>query len=772
PATPPTVAPGTGAAPLPPPGPGQFTVSSFNIQRFFDNVNDPAISEPVLTAAAYNNRLNKASLYIRNILRSPDILGAQEVENVSTLQTLASKLNNDTILSGQPNPAYVAYLVEGNDVGGIDVGFLVKTSRVTVGSVTQFGKTATYIDPTTGQPALLNDRPPLVLVASVGGRAVTVIVNHLRSLSGIDDPADGHRVRTKRRAQAEYLANLIQARQVADPGERLVVIGDLNAFSFNDGYVDVVGTIKGQPTPADQVVLASADLVNPNLVNLEDGVPAGQRYSFVFDGNAQTLDHALVSQNMVGLVAAFHRGRGNADSPDTLRNDPTRPERLADHDPLVVYFELPQETQTALASSVNPSSFGQAVTFTATVTAGGNPVTAGSVVFKDGAQVLGTVAVNAGGQAALTTSSLSVGAHTISAIYGGSGTLASSSASLVQDVNRAATTTAVSGTPNPSGFGQTVTITASVSATAGPATDGTVTFRDGGTVIGGPVPVSASGQASMAVSSLAVGSHAITASYSGSTSFEASSGGYTHAVQPGLSIGDTFVMEGDTPGTVAAVFSVTVAGTATQTVTVNYATQDGTALAGSDYLARSGQLVFPAGTTSRTVAIVIVSDALNEADETFSVLLSGAANAMVVDAQGVGTIVNDDALPSIAIGDVTQREALGPAVFTVSLSAASGREVTAQFFTSDGTATAPADYGAVAGTVTFPAGTVTRTITVPIVADGLPEPDETYFVILTSPVNASLADGLGTGTIRSGGTRPGAPGPGPGPRPGSELQST
>jgi hypothetical protein len=64
--------------------------------------------------------------------------------------------------------------------------------------------------------------------------------------------------------------------------------------------------------------------VDPDLVNLEDASPAEQRYSFVFDGNAQTLDHALVTQNMAPLVAAFARGRGNADSADTLRNDPTR----------------------------------------------------------------------------------------------------------------------------------------------------------------------------------------------------------------------------------------------------------------------------------------------------------------------------------------------------------------------------------------------------------------------------------------------------------------
>src|SRR5260370_34496063 len=89
---------------------------------------------------------------------------------------------------------------------------------------------------------------------------ITVIVNHLRSLSGVDDPVDGNRVRTKRRAQAEYLANLIHARQTADPTERIVSGGDYTAFQLNDGYVDSIGPIKGTPEPAKQAVLATGHL--------------------------------------------------------------------------------------------------------------------------------------------------------------------------------------------------------------------------------------------------------------------------------------------------------------------------------------------------------------------------------------------------------------------------------------------------------------------------------------------------------------------------------
>ena len=113
------------------------------MERFFDTVNDPGVSDVALTATAFNNRLNKASLAIRHVLQSPDIIGVEEVENLTTLQAVAAKVNNDAVGEGQPDPGYQAFLVEGNDVGGIDSGLLVKTPRVTIVDVTQFGQTTT-----------------------------------------------------------------------------------------------------------------------------------------------------------------------------------------------------------------------------------------------------------------------------------------------------------------------------------------------------------------------------------------------------------------------------------------------------------------------------------------------------------------------------------------------------------------------------------------------------------------------------------------------------
>ncbi len=377
-----TILPDPGAIPAPSGGPtptavstpttAEVTVAAFNLERFFDDVDDPAISEPVLTPTAYSNRLGKASLAIRDYLKAPDVLGVVECENISTLSTLAARISADAVAASEPDPAYAAYLVEGLDVGGIDVGFLVKTApfpgaipRVEVDSVTQYGAAATYVNPQTGLPELLNDRPPLALVATVHHASgetfpVTVIVNHLRSLNGINDETVsgsstvGGRVRAKRLAQAEYLANLVQTMQTAQPAEPIVLVGDFNAFEVNDGFVHSMATIAGTPVPDDQTAVPGdgADLVNPDLSFVVENDPAA-RYSYVFDGNAQTLDHVLASAALLGATSArrAEHPRIDADFPESDRNDYSagNPRRLSDHDPVVAFFAVPSFATTVFA---------------------------------------------------------------------------------------------------------------------------------------------------------------------------------------------------------------------------------------------------------------------------------------------------------------------------------------------------------------------------------------------------------------------------------------
>ena len=348
-----TPGPQPGSVPAPAATANEVTVASFNMERFFDTTNDPNTSDPVLTQVAFDKRLDKASRIIRTVQRYPDVIGVEEMENLTTLQAVAAKINADAqSIDFLPNPNYVAYLVEGNDVGGIDVGFLVKESRVTTVSVTQFNKNEMYTNPNTGTQELLNDRPPLVLRASApkpagGTLAFTVIVNHLRSLSGVDDATpngtgtEGSRVRAKRQAQAVSLANLIQGFQIADSAERIITVGDMNAFQFNDGYADVIGTVKGTPSADDQTVVPGdgADLVNPDLTNLVDFLPPSERYSFTFDGNAQVLDQILVNDDALAVTNRFAYARDDADF--AVKNYELANElRLSDHDQPIVYLSL------------------------------------------------------------------------------------------------------------------------------------------------------------------------------------------------------------------------------------------------------------------------------------------------------------------------------------------------------------------------------------------------------------------------------------------------
>ena len=157
---------------------------------------------------------------------------------------------------------------------------------------------------------------------------------------------------------------------------------------------------------------------------------------------------------------------------------------------------------------------------------------------------------------------------------------------------------------------------------------------------------------------------------------------------------DVTVTEGNA-GAVNANFTVTLSAPSTQTVTVDYATSNGTATAPQDYTSASGTLTFDPGVTSRTITVAVLGDVLDEPNETFVVTLSGAVNASIGDGQGLGTITDDDPAPTLSISDASVTEGNAGtvnAVFTVSLSASSAQTVSASYATANGTAMAPGDY--------------------------------------------------------------------------------
>lgn len=215
-----------------------------------------------------------------------------------------------------------------------------------------------------------------------------------------------------------------------------------------------------------------------------------------------------------------------------------------------------------------------------------------------------------------------------------------------------------------------------------------------------------------------------------------------------ISIDDVGVTEGNN-GTVSAVFTVSLSSPSTRAVTANYATAEGTTTAGTDIAAGSGTLTFPPGATTLSVVVAVKGDTVVEPDETFFVDLSGATGASITDGQGRGTIINDD-LPSLAITNASVSEGNSGtvnAVLTVTLSAAASGPVTVSFATANGTALGGTDYVTASGTVIFAPGSTSQTITVLINGDTLAEPNETFFVNLANPINATVKVGKAQGTI-------------------------
>ena len=228
-----------------------------------------------------------------------------------------------------------------------------------------------------------------------------------------------------------------------------------------------------------------------------------------------------------------------------------------------------------------------------------------------------------------------------------------------------------------------------------------------------------------------------------------------HEPLPCLSVGDVTLTEGDS-GSQNAVFNVTLSQASADTVRVNYSLKGVTATEGSDYAAASGRLVFAPGETSKAVSVAVAGDPFDEADETFELTLAGASRAGLADAVALGTIKDNDPTPTLAVEDVIVTEGgpggLGfntPAVFRIFLSAPSGRDVTVRYATTPGTA-APSspsgglgDYQASSFTATIPAGQTSVNVTVFVTRDITYEADENFFLDLSEPVNATIADPRG-----------------------------
>ncbi len=296
PGSPPTVAdtgvayPYSGVAPA---ASKQLRIASFNFENYFPV--GGALDGGNVTQAEFDEKTARLADAISDLLERPDVVAVQEVYDLPTLQALATSLGG-----------YTAYLEEGNDSRGIDVGFLVKDT-VTVRGVTQYGKTATGPEgfDCSDVPGGLFDRPPLALeIQAKGFGEFTIFSNHFASKAAPDEC---------RAAQAAFVRDRVA--ELEEAGKRSIVAGDLNAFE-------------------DESALATLEDGTTTLDNFWDRAPAEERYSFAFQGKLQTLDHVLLTRGLQSKVGDFRYAHFDNDYYE--REDPTDGHKVSDHDPPVL----------------------------------------------------------------------------------------------------------------------------------------------------------------------------------------------------------------------------------------------------------------------------------------------------------------------------------------------------------------------------------------------------------------------------------------------------
>lgn len=272
-------------------------------------------------------------------------------------------------------------------------------------------------------------------------------------------------------------------------------------------------SVYGQPVTLTAMVIGAPGVMPTGTVTFFDGITTDGSTTYTILGSPVAMSGVPASLTTSSLSAGTHTITVEYSGDATYSPSSSTP---------VTQVVNQASTVTTLSSSLSPSVYGQPVTLTATVAGTPGLTPTGSVTFSDGSSVLGTVPLNAAGQASLSASSLSVGDHTITATYSGNTNyFASTSAAVTQTVDQVSTTVTLTSSVNPSVYGQSVTFTAAVVGSNGGIPTGTVTFSNGSTPLGTST-LNSSGIATLADSSLSAGTNKITASYSGDVNYGAS----------------------------------------------------------------------------------------------------------------------------------------------------------------------------------------------------------------------------------------------------------
>ncbi len=215
-----------------------------------------------------------------------------------------------------------------------------------------------------------------------------------------------------------------------------------------------------------------------------------------------------------------------------------------------------------------------------------------------------------------------------------------------------------------------------------------------------------------------------------------------------LTVDDVQVANGPAGTQTSATFTVVLSSPSAQPVTVQFATADGTAKAGTDYLAVGGLLTFNPGQTSMTVTVPVLGSSQNKANLSFTLNLSAPQNATLSRTSATGTIVSGVTVPQLSVVGTTVEDVSPAATFVISLAAPSGQTITVNYSTFDGTAVAGKDYTATTGTLTFNPGDTSKTVSVPVLRESTyGPPTRSFTLVLSNPINAAIFSGTGTGTI-------------------------
>lgn len=217
---------------------------------------------------------------------------------------------------------------------------------------------------------------------------------------------------------------------------------------------------------------------------------------------------------------------------------------------------------------------------------------------------------------------------------------------------------------------------------------------------------------------------------------------------PTISVADILAVEGDT-GTSNATFTISLNFAVISDVTVDYATANGTAVAPKDYVSKSGKATITAGQTSTTVTVLVNGNTAPEDNRVFTLTLSKPTLATIARGTASGTIVDDDGIPKISIGDASGQEGTAATFihFPVTMTSVARTSVTVDYVTAGITAVSGSHFKPASGKLTIPAGSITGTIDVEIIPDGQPSGDVTLSVTISNPVGATLDRAVGTGTI-------------------------